>query len=328
MINPGQTGYFRTLYTPAQADALRAAFPRLDPVDQYGLLADSLALSTAGYQPMARALDLLAAVPVEAHARVFQKGLYSWSYLYREMAGDTAARAAIRERMIRDYGPRLERLGFVPREGEPPLDALLRPSLIAELGTVGDPRVVREGQRLLAALQSDPNAIPGSLKESWLRVIARNATPATWDALRRIAQRTQGTVERITLYQLLGEAHDERLARRALELALTPEPGPTVSAGMIRAASIEHPKMTLDFVLGHLRQVNPLVDSSGRSRFVSELVRESDDAALVPRLQAYAVANLRAEDRRPVEQAIGRIRWKAENRPRIRSELVAWLRGR
>ncbi len=325
LINPGQTGYFRTLYGPAQAEALRAAYPELHPVDQFGLLADSLALSTAGYQPMARALDLLSAVPANAHGRVLQKALFSWSDLNREMEGDPAAQAAIRARMIRKFGPRLERLGFVPREGEPPLDALLRPSLIQELGTVGDPRVVDEGRRLLAALEKDPGAIPGSLKESWLRVIARNATPATWDTLHRIAKRTQGTVERITLYQLLGEARDERLARRALELALTPEPGPTVSAGMIRAASTEHPAMTLDFVLGHLRAVNALVDISGRSRFVGRLVQEGNDLTLVPKLEAYARANLQAEDRRPVDRAVGRIRWRAENKPRIRSEVVGWL---
>ena len=97
---------------------------------------------------------------------------------------------------MRHYGPRLQRLGFTPRDGEPPLDALLRPTLIGELGYLGDPRVVAEGQRLLAAWQTDPKAIPGSLKESWLNVIARNATPANWDALRAIARRTRGTVER------------------------------------------------------------------------------------------------------------------------------------
>ena len=328
LINPGQTGYFRTLYAPGQAEALRAAFPKLHPVDQYGLLSDALALSTAGYQPMARALDLLAAVPRDAHGKLFEKALSSWVQYHDEVEGDPAAQAAIKARVLRDYGPRLERLGFVPRDGEPPLDALLRPSLIQNLGDIGDPRVVNEGQRLLAAWQTDPNAIPGSLKESWLRVIARNATPATWETLHRIAARTRGTVERITLYQLLGEARDEVLARRALALALTAEPGPTVSAGMFKAAAGRHPAMTLDFVIAHLAQVNRLIDLSGRSRFFGGLVQESGDLALIPKLEAYARANLRAEDRRPIEQAVGRMRWRAENRPRIRNEVIGWLKSR
>jgi aminopeptidase N len=291
------------------------------------LLSDALALSTAGYQPMARALDLLAAVPSGAHAKVYEKALFSWTGLYEELDGNPAAQSAIKARVLRDYWPRLQRLGFAPRAGEPPLDALLRPSLIQAFGDLGDPRVVREGQRLFAAWQKDPGAIPGSLKESWLRVIARNATPASWEALHRIAARTRGTVERTTYYQLLAEARDEALARRALELALTSEPGPTVSAGMIRAASGRHPAMTLDFVLGHLAQVNRLVDLSGRSRFVGQLAQESGDAALVPKLLAYANANLRAADRRPVEQAIGHIRWKAGYLPRVGSEVSNWLKS-
>ena len=110
-------------------------------------------------------------------------------------------------------------------------------------------------------------------------------------------------------------------------MALTPEPGTTVSSGMIRAASAKHPAMTLDFVLGHLDQVNRLIDLSGRSRFVGELVEDSGVPTVIPKLEAYAKAHLRAEDRRPIDQAIGRIRWKAENQPRIHREVDAWLKS-
>jgi aminopeptidase N len=84
--------------------------------------------------------------------------------------------------------------------------------------------------------------------------------------------------------------------------------------------------MALNFVLGHLPQVNKIVDLSGRSRFVSRLVEDSGDPALVPKLQAYAQANLGADDRRPVDQAVGRMQWKAANRPRVRDEVIGWLR--
>jgi hypothetical protein len=96
---------------------------------------------------------------------------------------------------------------------------------------------------------------------------------------------------------------------------------------MIRAASGKYPAMSLDFVLGHLAQVGRLVDSSARSRFVGRIAQESGDAALVPKLLAYANTNLLPADRRPIEQAVGRIRWKAENRARIRSEVTGWLKG-
>ncbi|MDQ3245918.1 MAG: M1 family metallopeptidase [Pseudomonadota bacterium] len=328
LINPGQTGYYRTLYSPAQADALRAGFGALGPVDQYGLLSNSLALSRAGYQPMAQALDLLSTVSGNAHSKVAELGISNWVQIHDALAATPAQQAAISEMVIRTFGPRLAQLGFVPRAGEPSLDALLRTKLIEDLGDLGEPRTVAEGRRLFAAWQSDPNAIPGSLKESWLEVIAYNADARTWDALRRRAASTSGTVERTSLYRMLGTAKDEALARRALELAITKEPGPTVSPGIISAVAAEHPTLALDFVLAHPREIAPLIDLSARSRFVANMVAGANDPTLIPKLQTYAEANLGPADRKPVERSIGQIQWRAENEPRIRAETLDWLNAR
>jgi aminopeptidase N len=327
LINPGQTGYYRTLYTPEQAEALRRAFPGLRPVDQYGLLSDSIALSNAGYQPMARALDLLSAVPANAHAKVAEKAADSWVALFRQMDGNPAAQAAIAKRASAAFWPRLQQLGFTPRDGESPLDSLLRATLIADLGYLGEPHVMAESQRLFAAWQKDPKAIPGSLKDAWLGVVAQNADAPTWEALHRIASGTRGTIERSAYYSLLGRAKDDALAKRGLELALTKEPGATVSAAMIAAAAENHSVMAFDFVLSHLAQVRPLIDLSVGSAFVPELVEDSADRSVIARLEAYAAANYKPENRRPVDHAIARIRWKADNGPRIQREAVTWLQA-
>ena len=327
LINPGQTGYFRTLYTPEEARALQTAFTSLRAVDQYGMLADQLALSGAGYQPMAIALDFLGQVPAGANGKLVQQAVNDWSHYYDDLSGDAASQAAIASRVTRIYGPRLDQLGFVPRTGEAPTDTLLRPTLITTLGKMHDPRVLAEANRLFVAWQSDGNAIPGSLKASWLGVIARNADERTWNILHAKAQAATSAVERTSLYQLLGAASDELLARRALDLALTKEPGSTVSAGIISTVAQQHPRLAMDFVLAHLAQVNELIDISGRSRFMQRLVASSNDAALIPVLERYATANLAATDRAPVNQTIDRIRFESARLPRIRSEVAEWLKS-
>jgi aminopeptidase N len=325
LINAGQTGYYRTLYAPAQAEALRAALGTLGPVDQYGTMQDAMALSRGGYQPMAQALGLMAAVAPAANGKVVERAVLNWSGLYQDLQGDGASQAAIANH-IRAYGARLRAIGLTPREGEAPVDALLRPTLITELGRAGDPAVVAEANRLFAAWLKDRDAIPGSLKSAWLEVVARNATPEKWNALHGAAQATPGQVERSSLYKLLSSATDEALARRALELAISEEPGKTISASMITAVAGGHPELAFDFVLAHLPQVNPLVDLSGRSRFVAGLVTDSGDTALIPRLEAYGKATFTAENRKPIESAITRIRWRAANLGRIRAEAAAWLK--
>src|SRR6185437_1272806 len=157
LINAGQSGYFRTLYTPQQLSALKGAFGSLGTVDQYGIMSDQLALSTAGYQPMAGGLDFLGEVPGNGNAKLVQAAVRDWSGLYDDLEGNVAAQAAVAARVSRIYGPRLDQLGFVPKEGEPATDALLRTGLISTLGKFKDPKVLAEANRLFAQWQSDSN---------------------------------------------------------------------------------------------------------------------------------------------------------------------------
>ena len=326
MLNPGQQGYYRTLYTPQEAAALAQSLPQLAPVDQYGLVSDSMSLSLAGYQPMQAGLDFLGAMPANGSAKVVQRVVGRWDDLYERMDGDPAAQADIAARVVRAYSPRLHELGFAPRPGEPAVDALLRPTLIGLLGKYRDPAVLAEASRLFAASKTDPAAIPGSVKSTWLGVIARNADLATWTAMHEKARATTGTVERTSLYQLLGRTKDEGLARRTLELALTDEPGKTISSGMITAVAAAHPRLAIGFVLAHLAQVNQLIDISGRSSFMQRLAASSRDPALIPILQNFAQANLAESDRKPVQRAIDRIRSESVQASRIHSETAAWLK--
>jgi len=145
------------------------------------------------------------------------------------------------------------------------------------------------------------------------------------DAIRERAKATTGTVERTSLYQLLGRTKDEALARRALDLALTDEPGKTISSGMISTVAGQHPRLAIDFVLSHLAQVNELIDISGRSRFMQRLATSSRDPELIPILESYAKASLAESDRKPIQQAIDRIRYESAQAQRIRMETAAWL---
>ena len=68
------------------------------------------------------------------------------------------------------------------------------------------------------------------------------------------------------MYGLLSNSKDEALARRALALALTDEPGATNSSGMISNVSYEHPDLAFDFAVAHREQVDKLVDTTSITR--------------------------------------------------------------
>jgi aminopeptidase N len=140
-----------------------------------------------------------------------------------------------------------------------------------------------------------------------------------------LAKNASSATERQNLYSLLGAAEDEALARRTHELALTDEPGKTVSAGMIGAVANRHPEMALDFVIAHWDRISQLVDATSQSRFVARVASGSDKAETIAKLQGYANEHIAASARKPIDQAVNIIKVRLETQPRIKAQVAEWL---
>ncbi len=182
-----------------------------------------------------------------------------------------------------------------------------------------------EAKRLFAALDSDPAALDGPLRQAWLSTLARNADEADWQKLRAMANKAPTALERSSLFQLLGRARDPRIAQAALDLALTSEPGQTTAATILSANALLHPDLTTDFALSHVDQVEALVDASGRTGYIARLAAESRDPAMIGKLQAYARDRLPEGSRRSVDQAINALEARARLEPAIRAGVKDWL---
>ncbi|OYW47278.1 MAG: aminopeptidase [Sphingomonadales bacterium 32-68-7] len=325
IVNGGQLGYFRTLYSPEMTAALAGGMPQLDPIDQLGLVRDNLALAQAGYQGMAPALDLLAAVPADANPVVAEGAVARWAAAHALLTAETdktRLAAIARERWL----PRLRGLGFVPRAGESAADSNLRAGLIGTLGGMGEETVATEARRRFAALVGDPKALDGPLKTTWLGIAARNATAQDWELLHRLARSTTSTIERQTYYELLGSANDVALAQRALDLALTGEAG-TTSAAIIARVAQRHSNLAYDFALANRAQVEAMLDASGRADYIAELAQSATDPGMIDKLEALR-RSLPADQARPVERVIGQLRQRFADDPRMRAETAAWLAAR
>ena len=326
VINAGQLGYYRSLYAPAAQAALTRALPQLAPIDQMGLVADQLELSYAGYQPMGGALSMLAAVPNTANARVADLTISRFAGLYDQLDGDTASQAAMGARATALWKPRLDALGYDPRQSDTVPEALLRSRLVVSLGHMGEPGVVAEAHRRFAALGSNPHALDGPLKQAWLAIVARNATPAEWDKLKAMALASTSTVERSDFFDQLGGAQDVTLARRALDLALTDVPGKTTSASIISSVALVHSELAFDFFVAHRDIILGLVDGSARTTYVERIASRAQTEAMVGKLVAYE-ATVPADAKKPVERALARLKYRLSVKARVTSQTVAWLKG-
>jgi aminopeptidase N len=326
VVNSGQTGYYRTLYAAPLLARLKAEYPRLPAVDQLGLLADTWGLGLAGHQSAAEALDMIDAAPADANPRLTGSVANILAQIYGFYEGDARHQALITRYASAKLVPVLARIGWRPKPSEPATVTLLRANLVASLAAVHEPGVVAEANRLTAA--RDPLAVGGPLRTAIAGIVAQNADAATWDRLHEAARAEKNPLIRTQLYRQLASARDEALARRALDLALTPEPGATNSAVIMSAVAGQHPDLAFDFAIRHREAVEALVDISSRSRFVPQLGARSTDPAMIGRIEDYATRYLTLQSRRPADEAIASIRDRIRVRQTRVPDISRWLEAR
>ncbi len=325
IVNSGQTGYYRTLYSPALLDRLRGAYGKLKPVDQIGLLADNWGLGLAGYEPASAALDLIAAIPLDANTELWSRAAAILSEIYDAYEGDAPAQERLTHFASARLGPVLQRLTWSATAGEKPNDALLRAELIGVLGKFGDAEVVAEANRRYDS--GDASATGGPLRTTILEVVARHVDGAGWDRLHTQAAGEKGPLVRSELYKLLGAARDQTLAKRALELALTAEPGPTTSSQIVGAVAGVHPDLAFDFAIQNREKVEGLVDVSSRSRYLPRLASRSADPAMIGKLEDYAQRYMTPQSRKSADVTISMIRDRIRVHQTRLPDISSWLQA-
>ena len=325
ILNVGQSGYYRTLYEPAQFRQLVTKFPSVPPIDQLGLLSDARALGRAGLQPASDVLELTKAAPVEADPQVWG----SIADIYREIDDDAhddpARRATFRAFASKELTPVFARVGWSPRAGERDAVSILRNVLIRTLGELADPAVVAEARRRYEAQATDPSAVPGALRKSILAVVARNADVATWENLHAAALREKTPLVKDQLYFMLASSVEPSLAQRALDLALTDEPGATTSAEMIATVALEHPDLAFDFAIKHRELVDTKVDPISSSRYYARLAFHSANRSMVAKLKSYADAHRAETSRGDTELAAAAVDDRIRVRSRVLPDVSRWL---
>ena len=325
VVNAGQSGYYRSLYAPAQFEAIRANFGKLAPIDQLGLMADTWSLGMAGREPASNILDLAAATPADADPQIWGEVAGVFSSLNSYYEGDAVRQKKLQAFAIARLAPVMARVGWIAKAGESDPEANLRVELIGTLADLGDAGVIAEAQRRYAAKDSDPTAVPVPLRKTILAIVANHADAAQWEKVHAAAKSETTPMVRDRMYGLLASTKDPVLAQRALDMALTDEPGATNTARMISNVAGEHPDLAFDFALKHMAAVNERVDGTSRSSYYPALGSGSNDPAMIGKIKAYAEANLAKGSRRSAETAVVSI----QNRMRVRKEelpaIDAWL---
>ncbi len=312
IVNVGQSGYFRTLYAPRLLADIIKKFASIAAIDQLGILSDVSSLGLAGLQAPTDILELVRVTPLTTDPQVWVKiaaVLRGIDELYR---GDSAEKNQFRQFAINQLAPVLAKISWEASANEPDTLAILRNELIATLGFLGSKDVMTEAKRRYLAQATDPKAMPGQLRKTLLGVVAQHADTSTWEQLHNKALAEKTPLIKDQFYSLLSSTEDKSLARRALELALTTEPGATTSSAMILAISRFHPELAFDFAIDHLKAITEKLDAPSRGNYFAKLAERSLDPNLISKVNNYATAHLGAGSRRSADTAIATIRYRTQ----------------
>ena len=327
VINAGHAGYFRTLYATADITRLRDDFARIAPVDQLGLLGDTWALGEAGRVPSATYLELATAVPGNSDPLILQQVAGTFGKIDRVFDGSDG-QGAWRAYARSSLRPMFDRVGWLPVPGESETVALLRETLIRVLGRLEDPTVVAAARERFARAAKEADALPASIREPVLAVVARHADAATWNEVLARAKAAPEPIEQQRLFSALGLALEPALASRALELSLSAEVPSSFATNIMQAVSVSHPALAFDFAVQREKAVLDYVEAASRWAFIPSLAMTSNDVRMIDRVRAYAERSVPTDARQATEQTIAEISTRARATERLLPALEAWVRDR
>jgi aminopeptidase N len=324
ILNAGQGGYLRSKYTHEGVAAIAARYADLRADDQLGVLNDTLSLGLIGEQPMSDYLDLTRSVPATADPVVSTTlvgQLRQLDYLYRGLPSQPRFRA----HALRVLKPLFAKAGWDARPGESGNTVILRSRLIAALVEFGDPDAVAETRARFEKYLAKPASFDADERRSLLVNVAAQADPAIWERLRQMAKAAQSELERQELYELLGSAQSDALARKSLALVFSDEIQPTIGPVLVRSTAAQHPEMALDFAIANWDRFSKLLEAGSALQFVPRLANNSADLKSVDKLNAFANARVPENARQEYTLSMALIRYLAKVRDTRLPEVDRWL---
>lgn len=324
LVNAGQPGYFRTLYAAPQMRALIARFPQLAPEDELGLLNDTAALGYSAYEPMEDFLQITQQTAPDmnpAYLTALTGKLLDLDALYDGAAGQ----AKFREYCLRLLQPLWTRTGWTASDDEDQNVTLLRAALLRGLSRFGSAAVVSEARERFAAYLENPTTLSGDMRYSVLSMVAEHADVPTWEQLHALARNATNLLDKKQLYVLLTKVESPELVQRTLQLILQDETPVTIRPELISRVSMRHPDATFDFAVAHLDAVMALLEPGVQPSFVPGLLETSNNAAMIPKLHAYAEAHIPADARSMAVKTEAAIAYNAKISSTQLPEVDRWL---
>ncbi|MCM8794320.1 MAG: M1 family metallopeptidase [Candidatus Omnitrophica bacterium] len=219
-INPGQSGFYRTAYSPALLDNVADAVRRgqMPAIDCLGLIDDSIALARAGFIRTSATLNLIDGCREQTDYNVWLTISQALTQIENLLPEDLLEPFA---RFCRGlYAAILRRCGWAPKAGESHLEKLLRPLVIGRAGHYGQTEVLSRARSLFNALLKTGSLNP-DLRGVVYGLIAESGGMPEYRGLLRLYRASTLQEEKVRILRAIGRFRRAEVIRKALPFSIS-----------------------------------------------------------------------------------------------------------
>ncbi|MDR3519342.1 MAG: M1 family metallopeptidase [Candidatus Pacebacteria bacterium] len=219
-INIGETGFYRTAYSPELLEKLVKPVleKTLPEIDRLGIVRDLFALSEAGTIPTTDALEFLKAFKNEDTYTVLLELAMGLARLEQLLPEEKAFRNITRE----IFSPIAERLDWNKVEGENHTDTLLRSLAISRAGRAGDKKIIKDAQNKFLLVQRGEKITP-DIRGAIYSIVATYGNKKEYEMFIKLYKNETLHEEKNRIGNALGDFTDPKILEKVCLFAMSKE---------------------------------------------------------------------------------------------------------
>jgi puromycin-sensitive aminopeptidase len=330
-VNPGQTAFYRVRYPADELEKLTAPIRSLSlpAADRLGIQADAYALTKAGHIPVTDFLTIAEAYQNETDASVCGDLAFNLNSLDNLLSDeDFYPRFQAFARGI--FAPIGQKIGWDPKPSEGHRDALLRSTVLSELGHFEDEDTLAEAQRRFQNYANDPSSLNPDMRAVVFEMAAQRGDRQTYDQMWSLEKSSDLHEEKIRFLNALSNFEQGDLLQETLERALgTDVRSQDTIRVVVSVASNRHGRdLAWEFVKKNWDEFNRRYGDGGfalmrlvgmTSLFTTEEKRQD--------VEKFFTDNPAPAAERTISQSLERMKLNISWADQNRDELAKWLIG-
>lgn len=217
-LNLGETGFFRTLYSPSLLAKLYKPVHEktLSKIDRFGIIRDLFAMTKSGLVPTSAYLEFLKAYKDEDSYIIWAEILSGMKEIYNLFSTEKKIQSKLTKYYLDLIRPVAKKVGWQPKPNEDLYISMLRGIVLGDLGFYGDTATLKKAKQVFTQKKLDPN-----LRAAVYQLVGLSGNQATAKKLQKMYNHHHLQEEQRQIARSLMSFQDKTVLRSNLEFVLS-----------------------------------------------------------------------------------------------------------